>query len=1091
MKKRRIGCLLMALVLLFAGLTACKGSGKEDPTDTKAGTAGAGTTGGKTDGEDAPPISGVAFRTEPSTVKVLQSEKFSSGSQTLTFKAFRNEYEGAQLILMADRDVTDYNVTVSDLTCGDAVLSKDLFEVYHEKYIKIETVYETLSGNEAGMYPDALLPLETAAEYGENRIGKGMNQGVWFTVRIPKDQTAGVYTGNFRLTVDGGVCDVPVEVTVWDYAISDETHQKSCYAFYYDALGMGELSNTNEMEELYTEALLNHRLNPRYLPVGLGDINPTDEELRLWYDSVVQYTQDARCSWICIPYRRVDGTLPSGRSSTSLVDIELYKTTLKTLLKRSLKEGVNLMEKLGMWINCLDEADYRESQNPELNKRESTEYVTKQMHEAQEELYAEYKKELDETGNLWMGDVHQCDKDFIAEMLEDMRTIQHFFTLTGRNGVDDSRFLFENPFTRCIQLSELHTEEQRAFLEAERARYNEYYNTDTGEIWTYTGVNPHSPYPTLHIDDDSLTLRSFGWFMKQYHIIGQQMWYTTLYYDMKGGNADRGEMRELQDCYGTAERFPTANGDGFIFYPGAPYGIEGPVGSIRLEVLRDSMEDYEVLYLMEETLRASVEKNGGVYTDSMFDGLLELLTLGYYDGLQVQLGDDVTNGFETLRESLVSVLKLLEMGVTVTEVKQNAALVTIGIQTPAGVTVSANGNTLTAAPNGQTLLYTLTADLTAGETLMLSATADGRTVEATLWLGVKQTAIPADGIAERITLSAPNSGSYVENDEKCGAPAYRMKLAAGNQETILNLADLGIDSVSQSLWLTIYNDSDSTVTADLWVKNADEDIYVQLYDRKSTNELNPTPAVRLTLEPGLNRVELSGYGLIAGTKPGNATLLISRGKAESLKLVWSNSGKTEICILGITAETTAGRTHGKFSGTQATLPTWTPPEPVLGEDGLYRVILNDFERPADFSPLQARRYMTVTAEKKTVHSGTYSAKLICKKENKSYMAVSVAQPLNLDHRGDFGNFRNVKKVSFWVYNAQDKAMDLTALLKLTNDEEIVRTTSIPPREWFEVEITINAAPSGKVKHLSFSFQPSVIADTVFYIDDICLYRASR
>ena len=872
MKKTRIGCLLLALVLLTSGLFACKNPNAEPPAETETGNGR---------GDEPAEFDGVAFCTAPSTVKVPMKESYASGSQTLTFKAFRNEYESAQLILTAARNVLRYGVTVNDLTCGDAVLSKDLFAVYHEKYIAVTEVFDTLSGCETGMYPDALLPLDTAAEYGENQIRSGMNQGVWFTVRIPKEQAAGVYRGNFTLTIDGVSRDFPVEVTVWNYTISDETHQKSCYAVYYDALGMGELSSTNEMEALYTEALLKYRLNPQSLPVGLGhDFNPSREDLRVWLDSAVQYTKDVRCSWINIPYRRVNGTLPSGKSSTSLVDIDLYKDTLKMLLERSLKEGVNLMEKLGMWITCLDEADYR-------NKPEDTAYVTQQLHEAQEALYAEYKKQVDERDTLWMGFVHQCDKAFILEVLEDMRTIQHFVTLIYGN---DSRFNFENPFTRCIQLGELQTEEQRAFCDAERARYNEYYHTDTGEIWTYTGCFPRSPYPTLHIDDDLLTLRSFGWFMKQYHIIGQQMWYTNLYYQMDSATADSGKMNELQDCYGTAERFPTSNGDGFIFYPGAPYGIVGPVGSIRLEVLRDSMEDYEVLYLMENLYRKAVEKSGGVYAESMFDELMELLTLGYYDGLQVQISDSLTNGFSTLRESMITVLELLEMGVTVTDVTQDAALVTVNVQAPAGVQISANGNKLRTAVSETIHTYTLAADLTAGETLTVSATAaDGsRTVDGVFWLGAKQTGIPADGIADRISLGAPNSGTYVENDEKCGGAAYRIRIAGGRQEIVLDLADLEIDSISQSLWLTIYNDSDRVVTAALYAQNTGKK-YSQFYDRKSN--LASIPAVSLTLQPGMNHVELSGYGLVS-----------TRGKLENLKLIWNNNAATEICILGISAE---------------------------------------------------------------------------------------------------------------------------------------------------------------------------------------------
>ena len=104
----------------------------------------------------------------------------------------------------------------------------------------------------------------------------------------------------------------------------------------------------------------------------------------------------------------------------------------------------------------------------------------------------------------------------------------------------------------------------------------------------------------------------------------------------------------------------------------------------------------------------------------------------------------------------------------------------------------------------------------------------------------------------------------------------------------MNLADLDVDRISQSLWIVIYNDSDRVVTAALYAQNAGKK-YAQFYDRASN--LPSMPAVRLTLQPGINYVELSGYGLVS-----------NRGKLENLKLVWNNHTATEICILSVSAE---------------------------------------------------------------------------------------------------------------------------------------------------------------------------------------------
>ncbi len=45
-------------------------------------------------------------------------------------------------------------------------------------------------------------------------------------------------------------------------------------------------------------------------------------------------------------------------------------------------------------------------------------------------------------------------------------------------------------------------------------------------------------------------------------------------------------------------RYP--DGDGFLAYPGQPVGVEGPVSTIRLEQLRQGLQDYEALILLEQ-----------------------------------------------------------------------------------------------------------------------------------------------------------------------------------------------------------------------------------------------------------------------------------------------------------------------------------------------------------------------------------------------------------------------------------------------------------------------------------------------------------
>ena len=47
---------------------------------------------------------------------------------------------------------------------------------------------------------------------------------------------------------------------------------------------------------------------------------------------------------------------------------------------------------------------------------------------------------------------------------------------------------------------------------------------------------------------------------------------------------------------------PDLRGDGSLFYPGTTVGVDGPVSSIRLEVIRDGLEDFDLLTLAEARL---------------------------------------------------------------------------------------------------------------------------------------------------------------------------------------------------------------------------------------------------------------------------------------------------------------------------------------------------------------------------------------------------------------------------------------------------------------------------------------------------------
>jgi hypothetical protein len=115
------------------------------------------------------------------------------------------------------------------------------------------------------------------------------------------------------------------------------------------------------------------------------------------------------------------------------------------------------------------------------------------------------------------------------------------------------------------------------------------------ETWWYTMVEPKHPYPTWLLDDDASAVRVYGWLMAHYNING-------FVYSMAHGWGPK-PLEDLQSFAGT-------NGDGTLLYPSEIVGGSGPMPSIRLMLLRDSIEDYELLSASDPKLRRQLLQEG-------------------------------------------------------------------------------------------------------------------------------------------------------------------------------------------------------------------------------------------------------------------------------------------------------------------------------------------------------------------------------------------------------------------------------------------------------------------------------------------------
>ena len=107
-------------------------------------------------------------------------------------------------------------------------------------------------------------------------------------------------------------------------------------------------------------------------------------------------------------------------------------------------------------------------------------------------------------------------------------------------------------------------------------------------IWWYT-AGAVTPLPTLHIDDDGVAPRVMPWLQPLYGVTGFLHWEAVNW---------------VADPYSEPYVVPFGNGEGVLIYPPRDEGNAEPVTSIRLELLRDGLEDYELLDMLRRSIDA-------------------------------------------------------------------------------------------------------------------------------------------------------------------------------------------------------------------------------------------------------------------------------------------------------------------------------------------------------------------------------------------------------------------------------------------------------------------------------------------------------
>ena len=650
--KKKFTSLIVALALAMSALSGCGGGASDD----------------------------VTWWTTDGATKYMQNRVYEDEpGRTVSIEMAKDEYEGAQLIVRAEKGISSYTLEVSDLYSDEGKIPGENIAIYVEKYAKINKKSNTLAEFAYEDYiPDALIPIEKIVEYGENRIEAGKNQGFYIEVRTEEGTPAGSYRGHLSLTLGENTEQVPVEVTVWDFAVEPQTNVMNYWGnFNWSEWGSSELDSSEEMATSYFEFMLQYRMNSELPFSGIGGPERYVELLRKYYhaDGFSAYRFHYEYN-VCLY-----------RGMRSYFDCAVLKEYLTAVVKASLEDRTNYLDKAYFYfLSIVDEPSSAEA----FTKCEE---ISRVYDAVLRDLNTELKTEF--CGSEDYG----YYVDTVEETLLSMPNLLTYSDIAHYRAAQNADI---EHFDDCLMVQIYDDEKVRREQEGET-------------FWFYTCTEPHNPYPTTQLDDYAVNTRLLGWILKAYGAQGYLNWMASLH------SNPNGYVYYDPYTHATIGDGGWSNGDGFVIYPGKPYGIDGPLPSLRAVAFRDAMEDYSYL----DTFEKEYESRGldaGQAQQLFFERL--------FDGTKVKIQG--SEPFNVVRRELAQAIENVDTDDILyesVEIADDRAEVAFAVN-PHVEEVRYKGKTLTSA-GGK---FTVTVDLKETSVLTLDlVTAGGtKTVEKVL-----------------------------------------------------------------------------------------------------------------------------------------------------------------------------------------------------------------------------------------------------------------------------------------------------------------------------------------------------------------------
>ncbi len=522
--------------------------------------------------------------------KIRKSDAVPSeiGSEIKVYCA-KNEFEPFQVII---KPTSNANISISMGDFGNGITT----EINRVDYISLAQASDGLGTT--GDFPDPLFPVAnpTSASLNANE-----NRAFWITVYVPNSvKGAANYTANLTI----GDITIPVELHVFNFTISETPHVKSQMNFSHEKLlkkygvsGTGDKywKYVNNMKQYF----IDHRLTPKSV-LWSGGITGSGAKPYIDYDCNGTLTDNDGIWGFEKPAERfLDGTgLMSGKFSSSFNNGAGFPSFMAATFKTNNPEEEQRPSSFcgtsrgGTWWNA----------NSIYNKK-WFQYISGLQNYLTSKGYIDkaYYYFANEPGD-------QDDYDAIAWYSQKLKQAAPNLKLMVSEEPKPEIYAHSTYNAKIdIWMPVLN------LYDPEVSWQRDAQNEDT---WIYFLHGTKPPYfNPITLDHQGVEAKFAGWFLWKYRIRGLG-YYSTNNWGKNPWTNPSG--------YGQ-------NGNKFLLYPPSKdnsnitYGSNGHrfVPSIRFELIRDGLEDYEYLYTLagNQQPQVNIPNAADTQADKIISGL--------------------------------------------------------------------------------------------------------------------------------------------------------------------------------------------------------------------------------------------------------------------------------------------------------------------------------------------------------------------------------------------------------------------------------------------------------------------------------------